>query len=97
MKQNGTTMRHVGQMIKAELDRQPKAHTVTWFAGQLHCKRTNVYNIFNRSSIDTALLERISCILNHDFFLDLSVGLNESAKTKKARGSLKKAPLLLPE
>lgn len=62
-------------MIKAELDRQPKARTVKWFAEQLHCKRTNVYNIFNRQSVDTDLLERISRILDHDFFLDLSMGM----------------------
>lgn len=70
-------MSHVGQMIKAELDRQPKARTATWLAEQLHCKRTNVYNIFNRPSVDTALLERISRILEHDFFLDLSINLNQ--------------------
>lgn len=70
-------MSHVGQMIKAELDRQPKARTATWLAKQLHCKRTNVYNIFNRPSVDTALLERISRILEHDFFLDLSINLNK--------------------
>lgn len=66
------TMCHVGNMIKAELDRHPKAHTVTWFAAQLHCDRTNVYDIFRRQSIDTELLTRISKILGHDFFLDLS-------------------------
>lgn len=69
-------MIHVGQMIKAELARQPKARTATWLARQLHCKRTNVYNIFSRPSVDTALLERISRILGHDFFLDLSESLN---------------------
>lgn len=69
-------MGHVGQMIKAELDRHPKKHTVKWFAEQLHCERANVYDIFNRRSVDTALLERISRILEHDFFLDLSVKLN---------------------
>lgn len=71
-------MNHVGQMIKAELDRHPKAHTATWFAEQLHCKRTNVYNIFNRPSVDTALLERISRILGHDFFHDLSMNLSST-------------------
>lgn len=69
-------MSHVGQMIRVELDRHPKAHTVKWFAEQLHCKRTNVYDIFNRCSVDTALLARI---LNHDFSLDLS----EDLKKKK--------------
>lgn len=71
-------MSHVGQMIKAELDRQPKARTATWLAEQLHCKRTNVYNIFNRQSVDTDLLERISIILGHDFFHDLPINLNKT-------------------
>lgn len=65
-------MGHVGQMIKAELDRHPKTHTATWFAKQLHCKRSNVYDIFNRPAVDTELLTRISRILEHDFFRDLS-------------------------
>lgn len=59
-------------MIKAELDRHPKTHPVTWFAQELHCKRTNVYDIFNRQTVDTELLARISRILGHDFFRDLS-------------------------
>lgn len=78
----GQTMSHVGQMIKAELDRHPKAHTVKWFAEQLHCKRTNVYDIFNRGSVDTALLARISRILNHDFFIDLSKDLKKEKKDR---------------
>lgn len=65
-------MSHIGKMIKAELDRHPKKHTVTWFAHELHCKRTNVYDIFNRQAVDTELLARISRILRHDFFRDLS-------------------------
>ncbi len=64
-------------MIKAELARHPKAHTVTWFAEQLHCKRTNVYDIFNRANVDTGLLTRISRVLEHDFFHDLSENLKE--------------------
>lgn len=62
-------MSHVGQMIRVELDRHPKAYTVKWFAEQLHCKRTNVYDIFNRCSVDTALLARISRILTMIFSL----------------------------
>jgi hypothetical protein len=34
----------------------------------LHCDRTNVYDIFKREGIDTRLLERISIILNRNFF-----------------------------
>jgi AraC-like DNA-binding protein len=71
-------MYHIGNMIKAELDRHPKAHTVTWFAAQLHCDRTNVYDIFRRQTIDSNLLMRISQILNHDFFLDLSCEMKKA-------------------
>ena len=70
-------MIHVGKMIKAELARHPKAHTVTWFAEQLHCKRTNVYDIFNRANVDTGLLTRISRVLEHDFFIDFSENVKE--------------------
>lgn len=57
---------HIGKEIKAELHRQERG--VTWLASKLHCDRTNVYNIFKRQGIDTRLLERISIILNRNFF-----------------------------
>lgn len=59
-------MVHIGQLIETELHRQERS--VTWFANKLYCDRTNVYSIFKRKSIDTELLLRISCILNHNFF-----------------------------
>lgn len=57
---------HIGKEIKEELHRQERG--VTWLAEKLHCDRTNVYNIFKRQGIDTRLLERISIILNRNFF-----------------------------
>lgn len=63
---------HIGNIIREVFDSQPKAHTISWFATQLNCRRGNIYSIFRRSTIDTALLHRISIILNHDFFADLS-------------------------
>lgn len=63
---------HIGRLIKAEFDRQPKTHTVQWFADQLHCSRPNAYSLFRRESIDTAMLYRVSLVLHHDFFADLS-------------------------
>jgi plasmid maintenance system antidote protein VapI len=57
---------HIGSIIKAELDRQGRKPQ--WFATQLNFERTNIYNIFRRKSIDTALLLRISQILQFDFF-----------------------------
>ena len=66
---------HIGEAIKEELERQGK--TVVWFAEQLPCHRTNVYRIFERVSIDTHVLMRISEILEHDFFAEYSAELKE--------------------
>lgn len=66
---------HIGKLIRDELNRHPRHHTVTWFAAQLHCNRRNVYDIFNRPDIDTHLLRRICIVLGHDFFRDLSEGI----------------------
>ena len=63
-------MIHAGQLIERTLHEQGR--TVTWFATQLCCTRPNVYKIFRKENIDIHLLWRISCILDHDFFRDLS-------------------------
>jgi hypothetical protein len=65
-------MLHIGNQIKQVFDLQPKSHNIEWFAARLNCKRANVYNIFNRQTIDTELLYHISQVLNHDFFADIS-------------------------
>ena len=61
-------MIHIGSLIEQELRRQERS--AIWLAGELHCDRTNVYKIFKKKSIDTKLLENISVILRHNFFLD---------------------------
>lgn len=63
-------MVHIGKLIKTELERQER--TPTWLAKKINCDRTNIYRIFNRESIDTALLSRISTALNRNFFEELS-------------------------
>ena len=60
-------MVHIGKLIEEELHKQERS--VTWFAKKLCYERTNVYSIFKRESIDTALLVRISQILHHNFFI----------------------------
>lgn len=57
---------HIGTEIRHKLDEQQR--TVVWLARQLSCSRTNVYKIFEKADLDTALLMRISLILRHDFF-----------------------------
>lgn len=61
---------HIGEMIRHRI--QQRGISVKWFAARLCCERTNVYSIYRRRSIDTALLIRICRILEYDFFRDIS-------------------------
>ena len=67
----------IGKRIKEVFDNLPKSFSVQWFADSLHCDRRNIYRIFERDNIDILLLSRISRVLNHDFFLDLSSWLSD--------------------
>ena len=73
------TMIHIGQLIKTELEHQER--TPTWLAKKINCDRTNIYRIFDRESIDTALLSRISTALNRNFFEELSQQLEDRDKS----------------
>ena len=63
-------MVNIGQKIKEELQRQER--TVSWLARKLNCTRAAVYRIFDKNSIDTALLTSISQVLHYNFFEELS-------------------------
>lgn len=65
----------IGQLIKEELASQER--TVSWFARKLHLDRSNVYRLFQKNSVDTDLLGRISLILDRDFFEELSSNFRE--------------------
>lgn len=49
-------------------------------ARQLSCGRANVYKIFEKYSIDTELLMKISVTLDYDFFSLYSRELNNKCK-----------------
>ncbi len=57
---------HIGKKIKEELYKQ--GITVSTFAKKINRSRNVVYDIFERESIDTALLNKIGMILRLDFF-----------------------------
>jgi transcriptional regulator with XRE-family HTH domain len=57
---------HIGKKIKEELYHQ--GFSVSLFAKKINRSRNVVYNIFERESIDTGLLNKIGKILNCDFF-----------------------------
>lgn len=72
---------HIGKLIHLNLLK--KGMTVTQFASALYCTRANVYKIFNKESIDTRLLERISTILEYNFFKDLSENMESCSPDRK--------------
>ena len=57
---------HIGNLIRERLKEEGK--TVVWLARELGCHRTNAYNIFEKPSIDTSMLRRISVIMGINFF-----------------------------
>lgn len=74
-------MEHLGSLIKQELERQERS--VSWLARKLSCDRTKVYRLLQKHSIDTYDLRRISILLSHDFFADLSEELKNNDGLQK--------------
>lgn len=66
---------HVGHIIKAVFDEQGR--TVKWFAEKMHCNRTNIYKMFEKSDLNSEIIARASKALDHDFFLDISNKMKE--------------------
>lgn len=59
-------MIHIGKQIRQKMEERQK--TVVWLAKHLSCSRTNIYKIFEKHSVDTDILARISSVLEFDFF-----------------------------
>lgn len=57
---------NIGKLIEDELRAQHRS--VVWLSKEIGCNRTNIYKIFNRRSVDSELLLKISRALNHNFF-----------------------------
>ena len=77
------TMKPIGILIKEELEKQGRS--ITWFARKLSCDRSNIYRLFQKESIDTNLLVRISILLGKDFFSDLSDYVKEKEQLHDSR------------
>lgn len=73
-------MKSIGALIKEELEHQERS--ISWFARKLSCDRSNVYRLFQKESIDTALLARISILLGRNFFLELSEHIKEKVESQ---------------
>lgn len=66
---------HIGRLIEEQFTK--RGCTISWFARQINCDRTNVYGIFKRETIDVKRLYEIGKVLEYDFFQVLSDELNE--------------------
>jgi hypothetical protein len=73
-------MANIGEIIEQKI--HDEGQTVTWFAGQLCCTRSNAYKIFHKGSIDSHQLRRISEILHYDFFNYLSNEMQNDVHSK---------------
>ena len=71
---------YIGHLIKQKVEEQGRS--VTWLARGLSNGRTNVYNIYEKKSIDADLLLRISVLLDYDFFADYSREFEENSIVK---------------
>lgn len=71
-------MKPIGLLIKEELEAQERG--VAWFSRKIHLDRSNVYRLFQKSSIDTELLRRICIVLDKDFFALYSRSLHTPAE-----------------
>ncbi|MDE5683238.1 MAG: XRE family transcriptional regulator [Muribaculaceae bacterium] len=74
-------MKPIGELVKEELMAQER--TITWFARKLCIDRSNVYRLFQKNSVDTDLLMRISLVLKKDFFTILARGLEEKRNSQQ--------------
>ena len=72
---------HMGKLIKMHL--KQKGIKMQWLCEQMHCHRNTMYGILERSWIDSYTLMRISIILNHDFFAELSAYYADSKEHLK--------------
>ncbi|MCL2596879.1 MAG: helix-turn-helix domain-containing protein [Paludibacter sp.] len=72
---------HIGNIIRQKL--KENSMSITDFANKIHCERTTVYDIFERKSIDSELLIRISEVLNFDFYNEIYLNKDTNNFSKK--------------
>jgi len=82
---------HIGNKIKQVFDK--KGMSVSEFGRRINKSRENVYSIFKRKTIDTGLLQKISSVLEHDFFQYYTPLSDEVNKLKKENSLLREMTL----
>lgn len=57
---------HIGSLIKQQV--LQRKLTIDEFASRINCHRTNVYHIYKQETIDVKQLQKISSVLDYNFF-----------------------------
>jgi len=83
----------IGSKIKQVFDK--KGMSVSEFGRRINKSRENVYSIFRRRTIDTGLLQKISTVLEHDFFQYYTPLGKEVAKLKKENALLREMAMFV--
>ena len=71
---------HIGGKIKEAVKKS--GMSVTEFAKKINYSRRNIYSIFEKESVDTAILKKIGDILEYDFFVDYSLNTKKQLHTQ---------------
>ena len=71
---------HIGQLIKAQLKADKRS--VGWLSREIGCTRNHVYKIFNKPSLDSDLILRISNAMHFNFFQYYSVAFLENMQAR---------------
>ena len=66
---------HIGKLIQEKM--KIDGRSAQWLAQQLYCRTSNIYKIYEKPTINTGLLLRISKVLQTDFFAYYSNMLNK--------------------
>jgi len=69
---------HIGKMIQNKMI--DDGRSVQWLAKKLHCGTSNIYKIYEKSSINSELLLHISYALETNFFAYYSYELDKIIK-----------------
>jgi len=69
---------NIGELIKQKL--KENGQSISWLAKQVNCDRCNLSKILNGDDINSKLLENISRVLKHNFFVYLHNKVKESIK-----------------
>ena len=71
---------HIGHLVQAQLKADQRS--ASWLAREIGCTRNHVYKIFNKSSLDSDLIFRISKAMNFNFFQYYTAAFLEKMKAR---------------